>query len=479
MTFDFSNHGPFELARRLERRTAELRRWKRYGGAHPFGSEHFPGKTTFDAVREMPDFDPLKRPLLRSVHRLTETRIALPFLAHERWLLHDEQVAVVQPAHLLLSREELRVHLLRAREEQRPAWTRSWARHEQALSDHRLQMWTTYAEVSERLGERDLVGFWDPVSSSLDIDRVGVSADPLVGKAPPSQALPADDVPGVPAVRRAPERGVTSLGRELLRQTKDAAEECIGEGYPAFLAAAVALEASEGWPARLVPDALRDLLRIPELLRGVKIDPELPARLVPMSFPRAIQRVGHAIALALAPSDLPFVVAYDCDELPAHRLGHLLALSSLSPAFLRRHLGLSGDRLGRGTRALAIAELAHLRLEAARAIWAEAALTSIATLPEVFAESSAQLLLGEELPPTSCLARFSVPRDQAARFAGLLWAGATAARLVEEFDEDWLQNPRAQEWLRAELSQPAVTSVPHEECELGIRSLIASGAARL
>lgn len=467
MTFDLSNHGPFELSRLLERCAESVRRFERHGGAHPFGSAHFPGKSTFDAVLELHPSDPMRIPLLRAVHRLTETRIVVPFLTHERQLIHADQIRLVEPVDGSLSRHEMRVHLLRASGKEQLAWSRSWARHERALSDHRLQLFQAYKEISERIGVPDPMEFWDPLGSagSPEVEVGAAVTTPSAVELLAPAAAPQ-------ATRAAKMRELAML---LLQQSHDAAQQVMNAGWEGFLSVATGHEAGEGWPARLAPDALRALLNAPELLRGVELDPgPLPERAVPASFPRALAQVGRALSWALAPRHVPFVVRHDGEDLRGHFAASLLLFYSCSDVFLKKVLGLSGARLERTSRALSGALLAHLRLSAVRAALLSDLFGPQGTALESYQELSAQLLLGEDLPPSSALGRFSVRRDEAARFSGLLWAAAVTLQLTEEYDEDFWRNPRMQQWLRAELSQPAALTVQPEVAQRGAAAALAA-----
>ena len=58
-------------------------------------------------------------------------------------------------------------------------------------------------------------------------------------------------------------------------------------------------------------------------------------------------------------------------------------------------------------------------------------------------------------------------RDEPVRLAALFDAAATFEQYVDEFDEDFLRNPRAREKLRAEAAVAASTQTTPERIEAG------------
>ncbi len=433
---------PFRLSADLEkvaRRLAVFKRGLSTGSAqsHPFRVSEFPGLSTYRQVSRLHLTDPLREPLLRSIVRLTDERVNIPWAVQDAQLEFVEEHVIHQPSEELVTLAEVRRRALTGKEWERGPYFKTLGLLESRLSAHRVGRLARSLEVSARLGVEPSA-FYSPVASSdgeVESQKIG------------------------------------EFAQRILQKTQDQAENFTGRGWSAFVDAAVAREAGEGWPARLAPDSLRQLLSAKELFRGVVLDPgELPLRHFPMSFPRAAAQVGQALSRALAPRDLPAVMSHDLEDLRGHQTGQLFLLWTMSAPFLRRKLGLSRAHTESSMRALAHALLAHARLSAARLILLEVAALGSNALRARFCELSISLV-GEELPANSALARFRVRMDERARFAGFLGALDVFRELRETYNDDWFDNPRAQEDLRSRLMLPPFVRTESACLEGGISEL--------
>jgi hypothetical protein len=232
--------------------------------------------------------------------------------------------------------------------------------------------------------------------------------------------------------------------------------DSLGIREPAELVTcALAEAAQEGWPARLAPRTVLDLLGDPQWQHGLRVRPfAVPQALGAGSFLLALAQAGRALSDAAGALGSPFVLATDVFDLRRNGLGALLGLLPLSPAFASKRLGVSANRVRDQQRALARAALADTRVAAFRValrpLLARGSKALESELPEL-----SHTALGFELPAAVAGVFIRVrPRDSQ-RFAGALLAAARHERLVQTHDEDWFRNPRAIAELRAELAEPA------------------------
>jgi len=150
----------------------------------------------------------------------------------------------------------------------------------------------------------------------------------------------------------------------------------------------------------------------------------------------------------------------------------------MSPAFLKRQLGLSKERTVTHARALAQSTLLFARQLALRVLQDAPSLQGPGALGAAFSEH-APLALGFEVNPQAAGLLFRPRLGDAQRLAGVLLAAARSEQLAEEHDEDWYRNPRALEELRAAARQPPSTTCTTEALEAGAHALTAALAARL
>ena len=436
MHFDSNHFNPLFLSIELGKFASQLNQFQRGKLSHraPFFTREFPGLSTYQQVETLHAEDPLRKPLLRWIARLTDTRIHLPWLQKDQSLEFDERHSIREPTELHLSLAEIRRSALGAQEHQVEHWWKNYARHEASLSEHRIEHWARRAQVSARLGIESHSDFWQSTFTEGEVHK-----------------------------------GLLDLARLVLTETQDASENAWGIGWALFSRAGLALDAPEGWPARLAQDTLRELLGARELFRAVVLQPGgLPKRMAPMSFVRAGSQIGRALSHALRPKDLPFVLSFDPNDLSGHEAAELFAMWMSSPVFLKRKLGLGSSAWGQAQRHYGSARLAHLRLAAARLSLYELALRGPRAVSEEFSALSFAFL-GRELPQSAALSRFRVRADEPARFCATLRAALKNHELTEDYDEDWLENPRAQEQLRAEWSTPCTLQRPLSEVLEGFK----------
>ena len=230
---------------------------------------------------------------------------------------------------------------------------------------------------------------------------------------------------------------------------------------------ALAEAAQEGWPARLSPRTTLDLLGDPQWQHGLRLRPFSPPKALGAgSFLLALGQAGRAISDAASAQRSPFVLATDVFELRRTKVGALLSMLPLSPAFASKRLGVSPSRVRDQQRTLAHAALVELRVAAFRVALRPLLARGSKGLENELPELSHRAL-GFELPPSVAGVFIRVrPRDSQ-RFAGALLASSRHESLVQAHDEDWFRNPRAIAELRAELSEPAPSEVTAEELAAG------------
>ena len=257
--------------------------------------------------------------------------------------------------------------------------------------------------------------------------------------------------------------------RAFLADTR-AAFETLDVHEPAALVAALLAEsAHEGWPARLSPRTVTELVdRV--WLAGLRVRPfALPQARGGSSFLLALTLLGRALSDAASELRSPFVLARDVFDLRRHEVGALLGALPVSAVFAARQLGLGSSHTRDHVRALAQASLVDARVGAFRVLLRELLLGGLGAVRRELAELS-HGALGFELPSEAVGAFIRVrPRDSQ-RFAGALLAAARQQALVETHDDDWFRNPRAIQQLRAELDEPTIREVTGESLSAGARA---------
>jgi hypothetical protein len=254
--------------------------------------------------------------------------------------------------------------------------------------------------------------------------------------------------------------------REFLSETQAAYETLAIRDAEAFIAAGLAESSHEGWPARLTPRTVTELVDR-AWFEGLRVRPfALPVALGAGSFLLALGGLGRALASAASTLHSPFVLARDVFDSQQNELGALFASLPLSSAFASRTLGLGASRTRDHLRALARAHLVDARVAAFRVLLRELLLGGSGAVRRELAELS-HSALGFELPAEAAGAFVRVrPRDSQ-RFAGSLLAANRYALLVETHEEDWFRDPRAIRQLRAELSERKLHPITTEELNAG------------
>lgn len=458
---------PFDLDRRLARAATRWRRWRRRLDQglgldeDPFEPDGtLAGRTTFHALGELPDVDPLKRPLQRWVYRLAEQRIDREALvaveAARRYELHP----VEAPEG---GRYPLAALLARALSEpaRRHAWLHAFIDRSHTLSGRVALLWERRAEIAHRMG----------LDSPDAIELCG------------ERARARDERSEARRDARESGGGATDLAYEpaarWLASSADMASEHLRAEAADFVELALGRDAGDGWPARITPRALGGLLDAGGLLDSVRLDPgALPAVLGVSSFLRALRAVGIAWREALAPAHQPFVVAHDPYALESHATGALFALMPLSRPFLKRQLDLGTARAREHQRAVARVLLLESRAAAMRVLLRPAALAGHRAFAEAH-EARVHEALGVELPGSAAGALWRLRVDDAQRFEGWLLAARRAQQLTEDHDEDWFRNPRAADQLRSEAELSPEPAATQESLDAGALALCAALAEAL
>jgi hypothetical protein len=238
-----------------------------------------------------------------------------------------------------------------------------------------------------------------------------------------------------------------------------------------FLTAALAEDATRGWPSRLSLRGISELLSDGRWFDGLELRiPALPRAHGAASFLRGLAMSGGALSEATLSERVPFAFAGDLFCLQRHTWAALFAYLPLSPVFLRRKLGLGPSHLQDTLRALGRSILLESRVAALRVLLRTPLLAGSARLLSAFAELSVQAL-GFELPKAAALTFVRVHRDDAQRFLGMLYAATRFEQLIQTHDDDWYRNPRAIAELRQQAEEPLKPSATAELAQAGARDL--------
>ena len=213
-------------------------------------------------------------------------------------------------------------------------------------------------------------------------------------------------------------------------------------------------DAGEGWPARLNHHFVTAVFAGDFLWRGVAMGQvDFPPPISSASFALALARVGEEIALANLPTSQPFAMARSPRSLLAGARGMLFGALPAEPAFSRRVLGLGHGAARDQARKLGRMLLANLLMEALRAHCS----TLIADPPSRAAssyEEFTELAFGGPWPHEARQVLPCPRPEDSGRIRALLQAATDRADLRDRFDEDWFQNPQAQEHLRHQHETP-------------------------
>lgn len=245
--------------------------------------------------------------------------------------------------------------------------------------------------------------------------------------------------------------GIHERAAHLLFEHTDALAAEMLDRAPSWqdaLHVGAAMDAREGWPSQLTPRWFRTVFGGWKPLQGARLEPgPLPKPVCGASFTRALFRFGTAVHRACAMRTAsPFSMAqrpFDASEASYGALfGGLLA----SEPFLRRRLGLGKLDARRQARTMATSIVLAVRLDAVRSVFA----CQLDADQAVEAHARwASKALGSPMPDelAGVIPRYD-PRAPA-RLAGALHAARMQRELVESYDEDWFDNPRAHELVTA------------------------------
>lgn len=406
----------------------------------PFdGLRDVAGRSTFDALREL-DVGPAlalhRDALVRWVHELLQARVG--------WgLTVDEADALVRPDPSLASR---------AARERAIVSTPSGPLPSSALD-------LGAALVTFDAARRALVTAQEPAAIEIAFRRLGELAEPVAAvrgelRARRFEAARRLGLDHPWALATSSEGGAASLER-LARDVLDATEPLASAlheeqarraGVRApwrTIVASFARDAREGWPSRLTTRWLEDVFRA-IAPRPPRVSAPLPLALGGASFLRAAAAWGAALRLEGAARALPFALAQDPYPAEAYALGGALALAVADRVFAKRKLRVSSRLTDVHARALGLALLFTLRAYAAQLLAATVDPPRDAELEELTARvfgapTPRALARAWSFGGFSGAARVDAP----ARLVGAVKSHALVRGLVERFDEDWFDNPRA------------------------------------
>jgi hypothetical protein len=295
---------------------------------------------------------------------------------------------------------------------------------------------------------RALVVATSPVLARAALARLGELAAPVAAVRKERRArreevarrLDLDDPFALATGKKTAE--LRAVAKAFLDATNDLAEDLRRRAKHTTAADAIhalfARDANQGWPAHLGGRWLEDAFRA-LVTRPFPPGP-MPVALGAASFLRAGAAFGRAMRNSGTARSLPFVLARDPYADDAHRFGALLAMAMAGPIFQRRKLGLSARAAAAQSRLLASTLLGSARVLAVRFLLASHAPASVD--PTTFEEHTV-MAFGAPLPRTLANAWPDLHVDEASRLRGALEAHAFERSLVDRFDEDWFDNPRA------------------------------------
>lgn len=259
-------------------------------------------------------------------------------------------------------------------------------------------------------------------------------------------SLATDDLGKLETLARALLDRTEALAKELHKDLRKRARS--GEESPArTIFDAFARDAEEGWPARLGTRWLEDVFRA--IASRAPRSVPMPEALGGASFLRAADAWGRALRLAGTARSLPFAMARDPYATEPAVVGAVLASVVAGPVFAKRKLGLTGRSTDAHARSLGRSLLMALRMSAAEVLLG----LDPSPSPDAIEELSARVF-GSPLPTGvgACFAyggfagisrHFDVVSAGPARLVGAVRASELGKNLVDRFDEDWFDNPRA------------------------------------
>jgi hypothetical protein len=385
-------------------------------------------RTAFEWATALPKSDPLRDPFRRWVYRLTVARVAQPAIVAVERCRQIREIPIEQPNPALMSVGEI-VRLALA--------DRVEGRREQRIAALRGR--TGALEIAER----DLAEVKGEISS-----RLGVG-DPYEMEAACGRGA------------------IAEQARDLLKRTDELAKAIFEPKrvLTGVLSILIARDVAGTWPAKLSERWLGELFCTTKLLDGLSIDVgPLPPTLGASSFMRGLARFGAACARAACDNAGPFVLSNDATDTHALRRGALFAMLLTDPVFLTKKVGLSKTESMSVARSLGCTLLGAVRLQAVRCN-VDISRLSPAEIADAIHEAwrvpAAPWLSG--VLPRAC-------HQAPTRLAAVLLAARDRDAMVDEFDEDWFDNPRAAQWMRGQDAAPRCAAIADDEL---------SGSARL
>jgi hypothetical protein len=377
-------------------------------------------RQAFQRAAELPDGLPGKRDLVRWVAFLTIERATHEDLCSAEASRVDPVHPVDQLDRRIWSIRELIAQAVFAREPARRATAAATlARVGDDASSNALRWLGRRHEAARQLGLRSLSELEAPFTQDVE----------------PAQAA-----------------------RTLLEQTESLAAEVMGDRdlWQEALHWGAATDAHDGWPSKLTPRWLREVFDAKAWTQGLALDfGPMPTARSGASFARAFARYGATLhRAASAQPGTPFVMAERPYDAGAASYGALFASLLCAPPFLRRKLGLGAVSISRQVPRMVRALVTGCRREAAKAVMA------CTGNPEAARQAHALMVTRAFRAPVPVELAGVVPRydpRSTALVAGILQGAVLREQLVEQFDEDWFDNPRCQEFLRAvDVTHPVV-----------------------
>jgi len=396
--------------------------------ADPFAFHEIVSRVGYERVRDLPEHDPLRQPVLRWLYRLVDDKACAPLTQARAAVRVLVRHPIERPERGELSLAQLAKRAL-LQDPRSRYYLDEFLLRAEPLAELGQQIWLRRLEVAQRLG------FASPDDLEL------------------------------------PEPGVYRVAEAWLELTDDRAAEFRSRDFAELLTTSMGFEAHAGIPSHLNGSSLAELFRETALFDSLPLDPgPWPSPLGPASFLRALARLGAAFVSALAPKDQPFVVAHDAYGLRRFEHGALLSLLSAERPFLARALRLGAGTASDHQRVFGRVLLLESRARAARLLLRRGALAGESAFRDAFEELTLRLV-GVPLPRASAGALYLPRADEAQRFAGALVAASRADELCEAHDEDWYRNPRAVDQLRAEAELPPSIGLTAERLERGSEAL--------
>lgn len=405
---------PISVSRELSRAADAATDWQQQQGSEaepsidPFAMYRPAlGRTRFMELTELPHDDPMRDPLLRWTHFLTEQRINAAWSLRVAEVRHRARPLPTSVGGGKCSLADMLTNAL-CQPPRRAAWWSVLAAEASELSETEVGLWQRRQLIATELG---LEGPDDLQSPCADTER---------------------------------------WAWWVIEQCDELLAEYRATDVALWLERVLGQDLRSAFPARLNEAALYDWLREARLLDDVPFGRfVLPRRLGPSSYLRALDEFGRELRRACASTRQPFVIAHDPLRREDAVYGACFAWLLLNPDFLQRRLGLSAGVMRDQRRLLAVSVGFEWALRAAKVVLRAAALRSPKQASELFTELGHRVL-GFELAPSLLHVAPRLRCDDPQRFAAVAGGLSMSTRLTEAHDLDWYRNPRAAEQIRAE-----------------------------